>query len=84
MRIAQVCYQRYPSLTHVGGGDVGLWQRGVPGSEFVSDDALRLRLAQGSRAVYERHFTMEALYPKYEDILDIASSRNAEAVPCAS
>jgi hypothetical protein len=53
-------------------------------NEFVSDDALRLRLAQGSRAVYERHFTMEALYPKYEGILDIASSQHAGAVPCAS
>jgi glycosyltransferase involved in cell wall biosynthesis len=53
-------------------------------NEFVSDDALRLRLAQGSRAVYERHFAMEALYPKYERILGIASSRNPEAVPCAS
>ena len=33
-------------------------------NEFVSDGALRLRLAKGSRAVYERHFTMEALYPE--------------------
>ena len=52
--------------------------------EFVSDDALRLRLAKGSRAVYERHFTMEALYPEYERILDIAMRTNAGVVPCAS
>jgi len=26
MRIAQLCFQRYPSPTHVGGGDVRLWQ----------------------------------------------------------
>jgi len=26
MNIAQVCYQRYPSATHVGGGDVRFWQ----------------------------------------------------------
>lgn len=53
-------------------------------NEFASDVALRLRLAKGSRAVYERHFTMEALYPEYERILDIAMGRNARAVPCAS
>lgn len=52
--------------------------------QFASDDALRLRLARGSRAVYERHFTMEALYPKYEQILDIAVNPNAERVSCAS
>lgn len=52
--------------------------------EFASDEALRLRLARGSRAVYERHFTMEALYPKYERILDVATNPNAEQVPCAS
>jgi len=52
--------------------------------EFASDEALRLRLARGSRAVYERHFTMEALYPKYEQILDVAVNPNAEPVSCAS
>ncbi len=52
--------------------------------EFASDEALRLRLARGSRAVYERHFTMEALYPKYERILNVAMNPNAEQVPCAS
>lgn len=53
-------------------------------AEFVSDRALRLRLAQGSRAVYEKHFTMEALYPQYENILRIALGEPSEAVPCAS
>jgi hypothetical protein len=52
--------------------------------QFASDEALRLRLARGSRAVYERHFTMEALYPKYERILDIAVNPKAEPVSCAS
>jgi glycosyltransferase involved in cell wall biosynthesis len=52
--------------------------------EFVSDDALRLQLAKGSRAVYERHFTMEALYPEYQRILDIVTNAEAEAVQCAS
>jgi glycosyltransferase involved in cell wall biosynthesis len=53
-------------------------------NELVSDDALRLRLAQGSRAVYEKCFTMEALYPRYESVLDAAFGSRAEAVPCAS
>lgn len=52
--------------------------------EFVSDEALRLRLAEGSRAVYEKHFTMEAVYPKYERVLQIATGSTVEAVPCAS
>lgn len=52
--------------------------------DLVSDDGLRLRLAQGSRAVYEKYFTMEALYPRYEDLLDAALGSTAEAVPCAS
>ncbi|MGB8329376.1 MAG: glycosyltransferase [Polyangiales bacterium] len=53
-------------------------------SEFSSEPALRLRLAQGSRAVYERHFTMQASYPRYEAALGIATSPNPKAVPCAS
>lgn len=53
-------------------------------AELASEEALRRRLARGSRAVYERHFTMEALYPKYEHILDIASKPNTEHVSCAS
>lgn len=52
--------------------------------ELASDEALRLRLARGARAVYERHFTMEALYPRYQEILDIALNPNAEPVSCAS
>jgi len=52
--------------------------------EFVSDDSLRLRLAEGSRAVYERHFTMEASYPRYERILDVATSSGSEVAKCAS
>ena len=43
-------------------------------SEFVSDDSLRLRLAQGSRAVYEKCFTIEALNPEYARILNLATS----------
>jgi glycosyltransferase involved in cell wall biosynthesis len=50
--------------------------------ELVSDPSLRLRLAQGSRAVYEKHFTMEALHPRYEDL--VASAVKPEVVPCAS
>jgi glycosyltransferase involved in cell wall biosynthesis len=53
-------------------------------AEYVSDDALRLRLSQGSRAVYEKHFTMEALYPEYGRILQIATGSPPEAMPCAS
>jgi glycosyltransferase involved in cell wall biosynthesis len=53
-------------------------------NELVSDDALRLRLAQGSRAVYEKHFRMEALYPRYESLLDASINPNSEVVPCAS
>ncbi|MFW2390620.1 MAG: glycosyltransferase [Polyangiales bacterium] len=53
-------------------------------NEFASDRALRLELAEGSRAVYEQHFTMEALYPEYERILENARNLDAEAVPCAS
>jgi glycosyltransferase involved in cell wall biosynthesis len=53
-------------------------------AEFVSDDALRLRLSQGSRAVYEKHFTMESMYPKYQRLISAAINPNAEAVPCAS
>jgi glycosyltransferase involved in cell wall biosynthesis len=53
-------------------------------AEYVSDDALRLRLSQGSRAVYEKHFTMEALYPEYSRILQIATGNPPEAMPCAS
>jgi glycosyltransferase involved in cell wall biosynthesis len=52
--------------------------------QFASDEALRLKLAQGARAVYERHFTMEALYAKYQQILDVAVNPNAEPVSCAS
>ena len=37
--------------------------------ELVTDDAFRLRLARGSRAAYERHFTMEALHGDYARIL---------------
>ncbi len=51
---------------------------------FDSDGALRLRLARGSRAVYERHFTMEALYAKYEQVLRFATNPSAEPVSCAS
>jgi glycosyltransferase involved in cell wall biosynthesis len=51
---------------------------------FASDEALRLRLARGSRACYERHFTTESLYPKYEQVLHIATNPQAEPVPCAS
>ncbi len=53
-------------------------------SELVSDTSLRLRLAQGSRAVYEKHFTMEASYPMYECVVELATNPDAEAVPCAS
>jgi hypothetical protein len=53
-------------------------------AELASDAELRLRLAKGARSVYERHFTMEASYPKYERILEIATNPNGEAIPCAS
>ena len=53
-------------------------------NEFASDEALRLRLAKGSRAVYERHFTMEALYPEYERILAVATTPDSKVMPCAS
>lgn len=53
-------------------------------AEFASDRALRLRLAQGSRAVYEKLFTMEALYPEYARILCVALGERTEAVSCAS
>ena len=51
-------------------------------NEFASDAALRLRLARGSRSVYERHFTMEALYPEYERILGIACNPRTKAIGC--
>jgi len=41
--------------------------------QFRSDARLRRRLAEGSRAVYERHHTMEAQLPHYEGILRAAS-----------
>ncbi len=53
-------------------------------AEFVSDDAFRLRLSRGSRAVYEKHFTMESMYPKYQRLIGAAINPNTEAVPCAS
>ncbi|NNE19741.1 MAG: glycosyltransferase [Myxococcales bacterium] len=52
--------------------------------DYASDEALRLRLARGSRAVYDRHFSVEALYPKYEEVLDIATNPSEEPVSCAS
>ncbi len=53
-------------------------------SEFASDAAFRLRLAEGSRAVYERSFTMEAAYPKYEAILGTAVRPTTSEAQCAS
>ena len=53
-------------------------------AELASDAELRLRLAKGARAVYERHFTMEASYPSYERIIELALNPNGEAVTCAS
>jgi hypothetical protein len=35
-------------------------------------------------AGYGRHFTMEASYPKYERVLEVATTPHTEAVPCAS
>lgn len=52
--------------------------------ELASDAKLHLRLAKGARAVYKRHFTMEASFPKYHRILEIAIDPNGGAVPCAS
>ncbi len=40
--------------------------------DLCSDTGMRRRLAEGSRAVYERHHTMEAQLPQYERILDTA------------
>jgi len=40
--------------------------------EFRSDSGLRRRLAEGSRALYERHHTIEAQLPHYEGILGSA------------
>ncbi len=40
--------------------------------ELVSDEAMRLRLAQGSRLVYEERFTMDALHEDYARILSSA------------
>ncbi|MBW2546560.1 MAG: glycosyltransferase [Deltaproteobacteria bacterium] len=40
--------------------------------EFCSDSTLRRHLAEGSRALYERHHTMEAQLPSYEGILSTA------------
>lgn len=40
--------------------------------DLCSDRAMRRRLAEGSRAVYERHHTMESQLPHYERILDTA------------
>lgn len=41
--------------------------------ELVSDAAMRLRLAEGSRRVYEKRFTLEALHDEYVRILEAAS-----------
>ena len=48
-------------------------------AQLATDDALRRRLAEGSRAVYEKCFTMEANYPEYERIIELATSRRAGA-----
>lgn len=42
------------------------------------------RFARGSRAVRERHFRMEALYPKYERVLDLTTNPSAKPVSCES
>ena len=47
--------------------------------ELATDDGLRRRLAEGSRAVYDKCFTMEANYPEYERIIGIATSSRAGA-----
>lgn len=41
-------------------------------TEFCSDSTLRRQLSLGSRALYERHHTMEAQLPTYEGILGTA------------
>jgi len=43
-------------------------------TEYCSDDALRLRLAKGSRAAYEEHYTLEAQLHNYELVLEQAST----------
>ncbi|MGB5811551.1 MAG: glycosyltransferase, partial [Polyangiales bacterium] len=45
--------------------------------DLVSDDAMRRRLAEGSRRVYERRFTMDALNDDYVRILESAMGRRA-------
>jgi glycosyltransferase involved in cell wall biosynthesis len=48
-------------------------------AELASDEALRRRLSEGSRSVYEKRFTMEALYPEYERIIELAARSRAGA-----
>jgi glycosyltransferase involved in cell wall biosynthesis len=42
-------------------------------TEYCSDDAFRLRLAKGSRAAYEQHYTLEAQLHHYARVLEQVS-----------
>jgi hypothetical protein len=43
-------------------------------TEYCSDEALRLRLAKGSRATYEAHYTLESQLHHYERVIEQASN----------
>lgn len=48
-------------------------------TEYCSDDALRLRLAKGSRSVYEKHYTLEAQLSQYASVVEQAATTSAHA-----
>lgn len=78
MQIAQLCFQRYPSPRHVGGGDVLF---GNPNSAMkTARRDLQTRVWPG----VDRHFAMEVSCPKHGQVLDIAMNPSAESMSCAS
>ncbi len=45
--------------------------------DYASDPEMRRRLSEGSRALYENEFSLEAQYPLYESALSVATGRTS-------